>query len=515
MNAEQGTASVSAAIELYGSFHLGDTELAIPAALLQEVVNYPSSVTRTPLAPAHVLGMFNLRGTLIPILDLRRMLRLGDPDAAPVGKVAIVELGEMRAGLLFDATGEVLRVSTALKIAFTQTGGDTPISACLKLDGGDRILQVLSVSALLGLPEVPHLQQHAVSSRRRVQQAQRRQTVSFRVGDTHLALPMEAIREIIRVPELHPSPLADSICVGMLNLRGTIVPVVEFARLIGAAATASPGVGLAADERRIVVLKQETCYFGLLVDEVRSIVGYRDDELLPMPAYARRQVDFFAGCLTHGDGGNIILLRAEALLTHAGITEMTRGHRDLYRNHVPQGVTSMAADRTGNRGVRETWVTFALEHLFGVPIRQLREVIDFPQQIVRAPGLPDHVLGVLNLRRELVTVIDLRKLYAMPPLAHPAQAKVLIVEHRGEKYGLVVDSRDNIVTIDAADRIKVPAMFMQQQNNRFAGCLTGGVELPGRGTLLLLDLVAVCAQAAGNAAECAADCEDDAAELAA
>ena len=58
----------SSAVELYGSFHLGQTELALPVAALQEVVNYPAAVTSVPLAPSHLLGLFNLRGTLIPIV---------------------------------------------------------------------------------------------------------------------------------------------------------------------------------------------------------------------------------------------------------------------------------------------------------------------------------------------------------------------------------------------------------------------------------------------------------------
>ena len=100
------TSASSSAVELFGSFHLGETELALPVAALQEVVNYPAAVTPVPLAPTHLLGLFNLRGTLIPIVDLRQLLHVPDAAVGAASKIAIVELGDIRVGLQFDTTGE-------------------------------------------------------------------------------------------------------------------------------------------------------------------------------------------------------------------------------------------------------------------------------------------------------------------------------------------------------------------------------------------------------------------------
>jgi purine-binding chemotaxis protein CheW len=489
----------SSAVELYGSFHLGQTELALPVAALQEVVNYPAAVTAVPLAPSHLLGLFNLRGTLIPIVDLRQLLHLPDEGVRTASKIAIVELSDARVGLLFDTTGEILRVPAAQKVAFERTD-NAPVVICgaLKLNDGERILQILSAAALLGLPDVPQLHHRAAASERRTQQTQRRQTVSFRVAGVHLALPMAAIQEIIRVPAMHPSPLADAICIGMLNLRGTTVPVIDFAHFMGLArddATASEHAA-AVDERRIVVLNLHDVHVGLMVDEVRSIVGYRDDELMVMPAYSRRHVALFAGCLGNDGRDSIILLNPDALCANEHIMAVTQGHRDLYRDRIQ---TAGASRERG--GARETYVTFRLGHLLGVRIGQLREVIDYSSEIVKTPGAPVFVRGVLHLRRELLTVIDVRAMYGMPPYEDLTQAKILIVEHRGEKYGLVVDAVDNIVTIDAASRIPVPAMLTRQLGNGWGNGMTEAVELPGRGTLMLIDLATLCERVASAAAE--------------
>jgi purine-binding chemotaxis protein CheW len=496
-----------ATVELYGSFQLDTTELALPVAALQEVVNYPATVTRMPLSPAHLLGLFNLRGTLIPIVDLRPLLGLPDSSVDAGRKVAIVELGDMRIGLLFDATGEILRVPAEQKIDLaTAEPGRAVICGALKLNGGERILQILSAAALLGLPDVPQPLRNASREGRRAQQtqhAQRRQTVSFVVAGAHLALPMASIQEIIRVPALHPSPLADAICVGMLNLRGSTVPVLDFARFVGLIDATPPGrmstcePGTPGDLRRIVILAQRDAHVGLLVDEVRSIVGYRDDELLPMPAYARRDVALFAGCLDRAELDSILLLNPDALLADPQIDALVTGHRELYRAaDSARTDTENETSRHGRRrGPRETYVTFRLGHLLGVRIGQLREVIGYPADVVKTPGAPSFIRGVANLRRELVTVIDVRAMLGMPPYADLDTARLLIVEHRDGKYGLVVDAVDNIVTIDGGDRIPVPSMLTGLAAAGLRGSMKEAVEVPGIGTLLLIDLASLCEHA--------------------
>ncbi|AKJ67515.2 hypothetical protein PATSB16_12330 [Pandoraea thiooxydans] len=492
---------LSSAVELYGSFHLGQTELALPVAALQEVVNYPAAVTRVPLAPPHLLGLFNLRGTLIPIVDLCQLLRLPGDRARPAGKIAIVELGEARVGLLFDGTGEILRVPAAQKVTFEPpANGIAVIAGALKLNGGERILQILSAAALLGLPDMPRLQHRADSMQRRAQRALRQQTVSFRAAGAHVALPMAAIQEIIRVPALLASPLADGLCIGMLNLRGATLPVVDLARFLGAGSggdaeaeesSSEPGNQAATDERRIVIFQQQDVHVGLLVDEVRSIVGYHADDLLPMPAYCARQVSLFAGCFGHDGQDSIILLSPAALLAHPQLAAIAEGHRELYRAAgAAAAVTGPNARR--HTGVRETYVMFRLGHLLGVRIRQLREVIDYGGEIVTTPGAPSFVRGVLHLRRELITVVDVRAMLGMAPYDDLAQTKILIVEHGGEKFGLVVDTVDNIVTLDDGERVPVPGVLLQQAGAALRGCMTEAIELPGRGMLMLIDLGRLC-----------------------
>ncbi|GLQ98140.1 chemotaxis protein CheW [Dyella mobilis] len=486
-------------VELFGSFHLADTELALSVSDLQEVVNYPARVTQIPLAPSFLLGLFNLRGTLIPIVHLSELLNLPDGEDRDAAKIAIVEVGHSKVGLLFDATGEILRVRDEQKIRFVHADGTAPmIGGALKLEGGERILQILSPGVLVKLQDVPQLEASRTTSAasRHHAQSQRRQCVSFRVADRSLALPMGAIHEIIRLPELKKSVLASEHCAGLLNLRGNTVPVIDFARFLDLPATAPAAAATdeVDDERRILVIKDADVYFGLLVDEVQSIVGYRDDELLVMPSFDQSRPSLFAGCLHVSDEQSIILLQQEALIADEKVKELTAGHRSLYQI-AGTGDKQTNARRSGGR---ETYVTFRLGRLMGMRIDQLREVIDFPGELTRPPGAPSFVCGILNLRQKLVTVVDLRALYGMPAQEDFSATKVMIVEHESEKYGLVVDAIENIVTIDVSSKMRVPSVLLNQIDNVLRNDMREVVELPDRHTLMLLDAEPLKARLTGQ-----------------
>jgi len=62
----------------------------------------------------------------------------------------------------------------------------------------------------------------------------------------------------------------------------------------------------------------------------------------------------------------------------------------------------------------------------------------------------------------MITVIDLRRLYRMPAAADMSNARILVIERGDERYGLLVDAVENIVTVADSDRIPTPALMRGQ-----------------------------------------------------
>ncbi|MBZ0252841.1 MAG: chemotaxis protein CheW, partial [Candidatus Methylomirabilis sp.] len=94
------------------SFRIGEEELGVDILLIQEI-NRPMKTAGVPNAPHFVDGLANLRGRVVPILDLRKMLGAAcrEPDAH--ARVMILNLDGKVAGFRVDAVLEVVRIPPA------------------------------------------------------------------------------------------------------------------------------------------------------------------------------------------------------------------------------------------------------------------------------------------------------------------------------------------------------------------------------------------------------------------
>ena len=88
------------------AFKLGNEEYGIKILKVQEIRGY-ESVTRIASAPEHVKGVVNLRGTIVPIVDMRIRFALGTPDYGPFTVVIILNIGGRTVGMVVDAVSDV------------------------------------------------------------------------------------------------------------------------------------------------------------------------------------------------------------------------------------------------------------------------------------------------------------------------------------------------------------------------------------------------------------------------
>ena len=126
-------------------FSLGSEGYGLPITQVQEIIRYTRPRT-IPSAPPSVRGVINLRGKIIPVVDLKARLQVAGGDAEE-SKIVIVEAGAVTAGLIVDDVDEVITVDAdALEAA--PTGEVGYISAVAKV--GDRLLVLLDVEAMFG-----------------------------------------------------------------------------------------------------------------------------------------------------------------------------------------------------------------------------------------------------------------------------------------------------------------------------------------------------------------------------
>jgi purine-binding chemotaxis protein CheW len=88
-------------------FSIGEDAYAIPVELLAEII-IPQKVFPVPTTPSHVLGVINLRGNIVPIVDMRPALSL--PQSSAAGQIAIIKYGALTVGIVVDNVSEGPRI---------------------------------------------------------------------------------------------------------------------------------------------------------------------------------------------------------------------------------------------------------------------------------------------------------------------------------------------------------------------------------------------------------------------
>ena len=94
-------------------FQLGAELYGVEISRVHEIIRL-QSVTRVPRSPAFVEGVINLRGKVIPVVDLRRRFGLPTADHTRASRIVVVEIGDQVVGIIVDGVSEVLRVSSVI-----------------------------------------------------------------------------------------------------------------------------------------------------------------------------------------------------------------------------------------------------------------------------------------------------------------------------------------------------------------------------------------------------------------
>ncbi|GGF06226.1 MULTISPECIES: chemotaxis protein CheW [Stappia] len=120
--------------------------------------------------------------------------------------------------------------------------------------------------------------------------------------------------------------------------------------------------------------------------------------------------------------------------------------------------------------------------LFGLPISQVHDVF-VPDSVTRVPLAAPEVAGVLNLRGRIVTAIDMRKRLHLPDRDENAQVMAVGIEHKGESYGLVIDTVGEVLRLSMDSHEPNPSNL----DKRWAE-ISGGVHRLDGKLMIILDI---------------------------
>ncbi|WP_373034758.1 chemotaxis protein CheW [Sulfurimonas sp.] len=134
-------------VQLVG-FIIGEEEYAVPILSIQEIIK-PFTWTRVPQVPKYVMGVFNLRGAVIPLIDLRLKFGISEKKHSDETRFIVMKDGDDVAGFVIDRLTMAIRIkkSNIGPAPDTINGDNTMIDGVGKQE--DRIITILKVNKLL------------------------------------------------------------------------------------------------------------------------------------------------------------------------------------------------------------------------------------------------------------------------------------------------------------------------------------------------------------------------------
>jgi len=143
----------------------------------------------------------------------------------------------------------------------------------------------------------------------------------------------------------------------------------------------------------------------------------------------------------------------------------------------------MQESRTTQVQAQIQCVTFTLEdETYGIDVMQVKEVLR-EIEVAPVPGAPHYVIGIINLRGNVVSIIDARKLLGLPPMESSDLTRIIVIEVKHHIVGFLVDSVAEVVDIKTDEIETAPNVGTDETSSYIDGVVSRGEEL-----LILVDL---------------------------
>ncbi len=227
------------------TFLLKDEEFGFDIMSVQEIIRLPK-MAKVPRTPAYVDGIANLRGVVLPVIDMRTRFGMERAEETDRTRVLVVDIDGVKTGLRVDRVKQVTRVMRSeiepTPAAIRGTSSDY-LEGVVKLDKGQRIVMALSAAHVCeigvtrkastsSLTASPETRAGEPAGKSGSADADVQKMVTFRIAKEEFAFHMEHVREILRVQTPNQVPDVPDYVLGVLTVRGQILPVIDLRRLL-------------------------------------------------------------------------------------------------------------------------------------------------------------------------------------------------------------------------------------------------------------------------------------------
>lgn len=475
------------------TFHIGSECMAFDMERVMEIVRVPKTVN-VPLTPSSLLGLANLRGSILPVLSLRRIMGLQDTDNTEATRVMVLNYGGQPMGFVVDRVTRVIGVDPQTIEAMDKVSATVDVSllsGVLKNVEGQELVQLVDVDALTrqeygqiqaSNQTLLHGRTNNASSLEQskfnVEDDEKNilQLVSFSVAEQEYSFSIEATQEIIRLPgKINKVPKAPHHVIGMIDLRNRVLPLVKLRTMFNL-----PEQELSEMNRIIVLtLKQagQVSMVGVVVDEVREVLRIHNNKIEAVPALLLNSSDKheFEGICQLDNGKRIVtLLSAEKLFQRHDIIEAVdavdqfaeqSAHAVSDADDNTEGDQQMHAEEHAEVELDEEpqLVVFNLQQQeYGVMIESVKEILRLPANLTKVPKTADFVEGLINLRGNILPIIDMRRRFGLKAQEANDRQRILVLNNNNNLTGFIVDCVSEVLRLQSKQIEAAPNLSEEQ-----------------------------------------------------
>ncbi|NCC96470.1 MAG: hypothetical protein EOM02_06470 [Synergistales bacterium] len=451
-------------------FVLDGRHFALPLENVKEIISRPE-ITPLPMASKHVRGIINLRGDVIPVVDLS--VRLGGVDVnMDRSEILVLVIDGLIAGVMVDSASQVSELDTGnMKDLDSSANLDRSVVQGV-LRHGDQLVIFLDAASILSVDRevINRISKGRADETGTAASEETMRIVTFELGGDVYGFPLEEVREILRYQEPVSVPDSPPFVEGVLQVRGAILPIVNLRQRLCRSGDIDP------ERAKILVADYDDFKIGFVADAIKEVLQVPLSEVSDPPAVVRGESgrQSVSAIVNHRD-------EIVTLLDKDGLIDRER-------------LRSIASEDDGVRGrngelseVYETFVVFRVSgQPFGLPIKTIRE-INRVGNMSEVPGMPDFVEGVLDLRGDVIPAVSLRKRLNMGADGSISEdGRILVVEMAQGLLGLMVDDVTGVEEIPLS-RISEPPLSMKEMG-RARDFVSKVARVEGEGERMILIL---------------------------
>jgi purine-binding chemotaxis protein CheW len=456
----------------YTRFFICGEEYGVKSSQVKAVLKRPK-IRKVPKAPAFIEGVANVEGRIVPLLNPLKRLDLmnkidnsmGDHNTTTSKKPMImVQLDDAVYGLLVDDMAAITDISPnaiepmnplMVESEYAFIAGIAKLSKDSDASGAkEQLVYLLDVQSMItaGIQvKKEDKETYADYSRylndllKTKQKKPGNRYLTFHIaGETYAILSSKvsavSLNSSIASPSRDHRHLA-----GLIETKKGTLPVIDLQIKFDL------GKKPYTTESRVIFVEYHSFEFGILANRIDEIIHLTDDEIKQAPeGISGKNTQHIKGIAMPGQGDQMmVVLDENKILTDAQIKSLQK------RDDVKMKQGEDKKKKAGKKTISDFLIVHAGDVEFAISTMDTIEVV-MPKTIKPIPKAPAHIIGVMPIRGEPISIMQLGTILDIEQAQMSQTARVVVVEKKNARFGLLVETVSEILKVSQEQMVKPP-----------------------------------------------------------